>query len=203
MRAGVPPKFQEAVKYGMQYELVFRGSLVQYWHAVHAEWLRSIRKYSDPNGAFRLSHAVPPQPYEEVTIEFMDSHNRLGLVTVDALSGSNGNLVKLIVHIEREAYQETAQIALKKWERLKNSWLRKGRLFDPLVQPQGTNIKPAKIPRPKQGSSMDAWFDWFHNMQALGIRCTLKEIAQETGYSYGRVRQLHAVYLNSRVDRSS
>lgn len=96
----------------MQYDLIFRGSLIQYWEKIHAEWQRPSRKDPLAPEPFRLSHDSPPQEYEEVVVEFLDQAHRLGLVTVDALSGSDGKTVKLIVHIEREAYEESGKSAL-------------------------------------------------------------------------------------------
>ncbi|MBL0344434.1 hypothetical protein [Candidatus Villigracilis affinis] len=110
----------------MQYELIFRGSLVQYWQAIHTGWQRAIRKNSQGQEPFRLSHARPPREYEELTIEFLDDNRRRSLITVDALSGADGNFVKLIVHIEREAYENNAGSALAKWNKLKGTWERKG-----------------------------------------------------------------------------
>ena len=118
----------------MLYELIFRGSLVQYWNKIRAEWQRPSRKGPLAQEPFRLSHPHPPEEFEEVTIEFLDEQYRLGLVTVDALSGADGKSVKLIVHIEREAYKESGKSALSKWNKMKSAWERKGWLIDPLAQ---------------------------------------------------------------------
>jgi hypothetical protein len=118
----------------MQYELIFCGSLVQYWKVVYAEWQRPSRKDLLAQEPFRLSHTHPPKEFEEVTIEFLGEERRLGLVTVDALSGSDGKSVKLIVHIEPEAYETKGEFALTKWNKLKSAWKRRDLLIDPIAQ---------------------------------------------------------------------
>lgn len=187
----------------MQYELIFRGSLVQYWKVIYAEWQRPSRQDPLAHKPFRLSHLKLPEEFEEVTIEFLDEQHRLGLVTVDALSGADGKSVKLIVHRGREAYEEHGESALRKWNKLKNAWERKGWLIDPLAQIQQHVVKPEKPAMPEHGSHLNLWFDWFHNMQTSGLKCTLQDIARETGYSYGRIRQLHSMYAKANgVDKS-
>lgn len=120
----------------MQYELIFRGTLLQYWKKIRAEWQNPSRKDPLVQKPFRLSHPQPPREFEEVTIEFLDEQHRLGLVTVDALSGAAGKSTKLIVHIEQEAYEKDGETALTKWNKIKSAWIRKDWLIDPLAQYQ-------------------------------------------------------------------
>lgn len=135
----------------MQYELIFRGSLVQYWQTIHTGGARRPQKFTRP-GTIQAVDARPPRKYEELTIEFLDDNRRRSLITVDALSGADGNFVKLIVHIEREAYENNAGSALAKWNKLKGAWEKKGWLFDPLARIQQRVAKPKSPAKPKHGS---------------------------------------------------
>ena len=180
------------------YELIFRRSLIQYWKVVHAEWQHPSRKDSLAQEPFRLSHPHPPKEFEEVTIEFLDQQRRLGLVTVDALSGSDGKFVKLIVHIEREAYEESDKSALSKWNKIKSAWERKGWLRDPLAQVQLRVVKPNKPAKPKCGSHLNLWFDYYHEMHAAGFKYTFYDIAAETSYNAGHLANLHGNYKKER-----
>lgn len=180
------------------YELVFLKSLIQYWKVVHAEWQRPSRKDPLAQEPFRLSHHQPPREFEEVTIEFLDGQRRLGLVTVDALSGADGRSTKLLVHIGREAHEEPGQLALSQWNKLKSAWKRKGWLMDPLAQIQPRMTKPKKPAKPKSGRRLDLWFGWYHAMRDSGYRCILEEIAQETGYTPGTIKQKHAIYVREK-----
>lgn len=188
----------------MPYELIFRGALARYWQVIYTEWQRPSRQDPLAPKPFRLSHLKLPEEFEEVTIEFLDEQGRLGLVTVDALSGADGKLVKLIVHLGREAYEQQGKSALLKWNELKNAWERKGWLIDPLAPIQPPAAKPDKPAMPEGDSSLDPWFDWLHSMRASGLKCTLKELAREIGYSHGRIRELHSRYAKARgLDKSS
>ncbi len=178
----------------MPYELIFRGSLAQYWQVIYTEWQRPSRQDPLAPKPFRLSHLKSPEEFEEVTIEFLDEQGRLGLVTVDALSGADGKSVKLIVHLGREAYEQKGKSALLTWNKLKNAWERKGWLIDPIAPIQPPVVKPEKPAMPERGSHPDLWFDWLHNMRASGFKCSLKELARETGYSYGHIRRLYSIY---------
>lgn len=126
----------------MPQEFIFRGSLVQYWKLIYAEWHRSFGSDTHARNPLRMSHTLkdhPPREFEEVVLEFLDEQFRLGVVTVNAESVSDGKLVRLIVHIEREAYEESGKSALSRWNKIKSAWQRNGWLMDPLAQYQATN----------------------------------------------------------------
>jgi len=176
------------------YDLIFRGSLAQYWRAIHKEWQKPLRKNPLAAEPFRLSHHHAPQGFEEVTIEFLDDQRRLGLVTVDALSGSDGKFVKLIVHDDRDAYEQVGKTALAGWKKIENTWLRRGWLTNPLAQTQQAVAKPRKPAKPKPGSKLNLWFDYYHAMQAAGFKYTFGDIASETSYNPGHIANLHGNY---------
>jgi hypothetical protein len=69
---------------------------------------------------------------------------------------------------------------------------------------KATNQKPAEPekPRPpepprkgKLGADLDQWLRWYHAMMKMGFKCTLREIALKSGWSYGYVRQAHLRFV--------
>lgn len=58
--------------------------------------------------------------------------------------------------------------------------------------------EPPKTPEPKsKGGNIDLWLDWYHKMTDNGFKCTLKEVAEKSGYSLGYIKQKHMVYRAS------
>lgn len=55
--------------------------------------------------------------------------------------------------------------------------------------------KPEPPPKPAKGKGLDAWFKWYHDMRNDGLRCTLKDVAKETGYTEGYLKQEHAKWM--------
>jgi len=54
---------------------------------------------------------------------------------------------------------------------------------------------PAPKPElPSLDAPKDAWFDWYHRVKDLGYKITLRDLADEWGYGYDYVRQMHAEY---------
>ena len=60
---------------------------------------------------------------------------------------------------------------------------------------------PQKPEKPREGAikgNIDHWFDWYHDCIRAGYKVTLDEIAEETGYVYGTVKNKHSLYLRER-----
>ncbi len=62
------------------------------------------------------------------------------------------------------------------------------------------NQKPAEPEKPippepprkgKPGADLDEWLKWYHAMMKNGFKCTLREVALKSGWSYGYVRQVN------------
>jgi hypothetical protein len=210
-------------------DFYFRGTLVQYWQVVYAEWARYSYGDIHARSPLAISHPFkdrPPMEFEEVVLEFLDDYFRRppepepdpipGIiyptlptfvfplkvshvpVTVRAESAPNGNLVGLTVIIEKEAYKEFGQSALSRWNEVQNNWQQKGLLISPaayIAKLAQMGMKPEQLPKPQSGADLDVYFDLFHQKKKDGKKYTLKQIAEETGYEYPYVRQLHSKYL--------
>ncbi len=48
----------------------------------------------------------------------------------------------------------------------------------------------------KEGGTLFEWFEWYHATLKAGFKCTLKEVANESHYSYGYVKLEHAKYAH-------
>jgi len=182
----------------MQYELIFRGSLIQYWEKIRVELEHLFPNDQPGQASFNISHSLPPGEFDRMTIELLDKEHKHEVVVLIAESGANGYTVKLTVFIEQEASEKSGESTLLKWNNLKDAWLAKGLLIDPLAKPQKIAAKPEKPAKPERGARLDPWFDWYHEMQANGFKVTLEEIANEVGLSCEYVRRLHMIYKNER-----
>ena len=168
----------------------------------------------------------PPKEFEEVVLQFLDDYFRRepkpqqvsasGVtlpqypkfafpprvfhvpVTVRAESGSHGTLVKLTVRIEKEAYAEFGKAALSRWNKIKSAWQRKGWLTDPLAQIQQRVVKRKKPAKPKIGSHLNLWFDYYHNMRAAQFNYTFKDLSRDSGHTAGHLANIHGNYKKER-----
>jgi hypothetical protein len=73
-----------------------------------------------------------------------------------------------------------------------------GECWPALVGREGTagapTVRPPRPAKPPPGAGLDAWFDWYHAMKGAGLKCTLKDLAQDTGYSEGHIKHEHRSY---------
>jgi hypothetical protein len=64
--------------------------------------------------------------------------------------------------------------------------------------------EPVKLPpkpeKPKKGSNLDSWFKYYHDCKENGIKYTLSDLADDAGFSYGHVRELHRQFIASNKD---
>ncbi len=121
----------------MQHELIFRGSLVEYWNLIYTEWQQPSRHDSLAQELFRLSHPVkdhPPRENETVAIVFLEEQHRREIVTVFADSVPDGKIVKLTVFFDDVAFEKTGESAVSKWNKIKSAWIRNDLLIDPITQ---------------------------------------------------------------------
>jgi hypothetical protein len=58
--------------------------------------------------------------------------------------------------------------------------------------------KPVKPQKPPKGSTLDIWFDYYHDCEKAGIRYTLKQVAEEVDFSPQYIRRLHILYKAER-----
>ena len=55
--------------------------------------------------------------------------------------------------------------------------------------------KPAKPKKPTSKAGLQAWFDYYHDMKRAGHKFSLRQIAEETHFSHGHIRNEHPDYL--------
>jgi hypothetical protein len=182
----------------VQYELIFRGSLIQYWEKIHTELEHLFPNDQPEQASFNISHSLPPGEFDPVIIDILDEEHRLAVVSLMTESGADANIIKLTVFIQRKANEKSGESALLRWNNIKDAWLAQGLLINPLAEPQKTTAKVEKPAKPEKDARLDDWFNWYDEMRANDFVCTLKQIAAETGYSHDRIRLLHARYKNER-----
>ncbi len=126
----------------MQHELIFRGSLIQYWKLIFAQWKRPSASLAEP--PFELSAPslslppfagfVPKENETLITVFYDEKHWEIVAVFADAVLGKN--IVKLTVFYSDEAFEKRGESAVARWNKLHRSMERKGLLIDPLAQYQ-------------------------------------------------------------------
>lgn len=180
----------------------FRGTLARYWIWIYAEYQRLFSVYGrepfeftspDPKTSPLAEYA--PKYYDFVEILFWEAEHRDFIVRVKANSALDSDLVNLYVSIYVTPLKKYGESNLFMWEVVKNSLEEQGLLIHPTAQLMARPQKPSK---PKRGSSIIIWFDWYHNMLEAGHKCTLQEIAKETSHNESYIRRLHANYVRER-----
>lgn len=124
----------------MQHDLIFRGSIVQYWKVIFAHWGELSASLAGPSfeiSAPSLSSPPSadyvPKENETLIIAFYDEkHWEIVAVFADAVLGKN--IVKLTVFHSDEAFEKRGESTVKRWNKLRNLLERKGLLIDPLAQ---------------------------------------------------------------------
>jgi hypothetical protein len=191
----------------MQHEFIFRGSFVQYWKVIFAQWKRTSASIAEP--PFEISApslSLPPfaeyvpKENETLVIAFYDEkHWEIVAVFADAVIGKN--IVKLTVFYNDEAFEKRGESAYAKWLEIQNAWLEKGWLINPaayIAEIGQLEIRPEQLPKPKTGADLTVFFNRHHQKKKTGQKSTLKQIAEETQFTYGYVRQLYSKYLKER-----
>jgi hypothetical protein len=57
-------------------------------------------------------------------------------------------------------------------------------------------IPPEPPRKGKLGADLDQWLKWYHAMMKKGFKCTLREVALKSGWSYGYVRQANCRFID-------
>lgn len=57
------------------------------------------------------------------------------------------------------------------------------------IERVASGLPPA--PKPRPGSSVDDWLGWYHALREWGLKITLKDIAEMSGYSLGWLKNRH------------
>lgn len=201
-------------------DFYFLGTLAQYWKAIYAEYTRLFAILEDEPFAIISSGGLkfPLSEYEPtildtVIIQFADREYRdFGavlqvvhplplkfygdcIVSVKASTVLGAELVNLDVVDYVDAVKKSDGSVYARWLEIQNSWLGKGLLINPAVSIAEMRMKSGQLPKSKSGADLNAYFDLRHQKKKLGQKYTLKQIAEETGYEYPYIRQLHSKYL--------
>ena len=177
----------------------FRGTLVEFWVFVYAEWRRGQARvgfeFLQPNPDKTSLESYIPARYDEICLDFYSTGRGECAVSVTAASVLDADLVKLEVNIHVGPLKRYGDSVLQGWESLKARLVGRGLLINPHVLLGAMSPIP---PQPGGGADLTVYFDFYHRERAEGRKCTLKEIAERAGYGYSYVRQLHARYLKER-----
>jgi hypothetical protein len=192
----------------MQHEFIFRGSFVQYWKVIFAQWKRSSASLAEPS--FEISApslSLPPfaeyvpKENETLVIAFYDEkHWEIVAVFADAVIGKN--IVKLTVFYNDEAFEKRGESAIARWLEIQNAWLEKDLIISPaahlLELPVRSRPKPKKQKSQKHYSSIrkmlekiayrDDWLAKYKNVPAWSLKVdggldkrTANEINKDVG----------------------
>jgi len=68
-----------------------------------------------------------------------------------------------------------------------------------LAELEAMILKPPRPPRPTKGNpaTLAPWFEYYHALDAGGFKYTLGNLAADTGYYPGYIKQLHAQWKRS------
>lgn len=184
-------------------ELYFRGTLVQYYQAIYAEYLRlsSLHgrepfKFLTPNQRKRDLEKYQPAYYEVVEIAFGEDQYQEFLLHVKASTLPGEDRVKLLVEVNVNYLVQHGGACLSIWQAVEASLAAQGWLAHPSAPLPAD--KPQMPSRPQKGSALTLWFDWYHSMLEAGHKCTLPEIARQTSHSLSHIKRLHANYVRER-----
>ena len=189
-------------------DFYFRGTLAQYWKAIYAEYQRLFLLYgrepfefTSPNPKTSPLAEYAPNYSDFVEILFWEAEHRDFIVRVKADTVLDAELVNLYVDIYVEPLKKSGESAYASWLEIQTAWLVKGWLINPAVyiaEIGQLEIRPEQLPKPKTGADLTVYFDRHHQKKKTGQKYTLKQVAEETGFEYIYVRQLHSKYLKER-----
>jgi len=178
----------------------FYGTIQQCWGLLASEYERlTIILGREPfvftTPKHSVIHQYIPQDGDELRIEFYDIDPRKPLITVEAEPvPGDAREFSIFIHAHENTFHEPAKSAIQTWKQIEQTMRARGHL----ILPDAAPLKPSMPPKPSRNSSLHAWFDWYHAAKVAGFKVSLAQVAQETGYQYGTVRQRHSAYANER-----
>lgn len=203
-------------------DFYFPGTLAQYWKAIYAEYTRLTAILGDEPFCIMVAGELkfPLSEYEPtimdtVIIQFADTENKnVGancptplkfygkcIVRVKASTVLGAEQVGLDVDIYVDALKKSDGSVYARWLEIQNTWLEKQVLINPhayLVELAQLEPKHKALSKPQSGADLDAYFDLRQQRIKSGQKYTLAEIAAQSGFADGYVRQLHSAYLQKR-----
>ena len=189
-------------------DFYFRGTLVQYWQTVYAEYTRLFSVFGrEPFVIIASELKLPlaeytPTIFDNVIIEFRDEGYRNCIVSVKADTVLGAELVNLYVDIYVEPLKKSGESAYARWLEIQSAWLEKGLIISPaahlLELPVRSRPKPKKQKSQKHYSSIrkmleniayrDDWLAKYKNVPAWSLKVeggldkrTANEINKDVG----------------------
>ena len=178
----------------------FYGSIQQCWDVFLSEYERLKNVLGREPFIFEVPkqaaiHDYAPKDGDEIVIAFQDSNARHSLISVEAEPKlGDPRQFTIFVHAHENTFQEPGKSAIEIWKQVENAMRARGHLPEPMAVPQ----RPASPQKPASDSNLITWFDWYHASNQAGFKVHLEDIARETGYAYGTVRQKHSAYAKER-----
>lgn len=178
----------------------FYGSIQQCWDVFLSEYERLKIVLGREPFIFEVPkhaaiHDYAPKDGDEIVIAFQDSNARHSLISVEAEpKPGDPRQFTIFVHAHENTFQEPGKSVIEIWKQVENAMRARGYLDNPKAVPQ----KPVISSTPASGSDLNTWFDWYHASNQAGFKVHLEDIARETRYAYGTVRQKHAAYAKER-----
>jgi hypothetical protein len=179
-------------------ELYFHGSMAEYWRIIASEYHRLTLKHRRipfQVQGIRLDSSdlieYQPSNSDEILIAFKDDEDKEVALSVDAEYSRHKQAVWIMAH-DSGLEDQNITIALATWRQIKNALAAAGRLVDSMGFIVSTEISSDR------SVDLDRKFDQYHFRKTGGQKYTLRQIAEETGYSQGYIRQLHSRYLARR-----
>ncbi len=180
-------------------DFYFRGPLTQYWNVIYAEYQRLFLvdgrepfEFTSPDPKTSPLAEYAPKHYDFVEILFWEAEHRDWIVSVKADSVLDSDLVNLYVNIDVDPLKMYGKSSLSTWKAVQASLEQQGLLIHPTAHLVAQSPKP---PKPQSGADLKVFFDRHHQKKAAGQKSTIKQIAEEAGFGYAYVRQLHSQYL--------
>lgn len=175
----------------MQQTLYFRSSIFEYWKFILAHWQET------PISPLKIPANYVPKVNEMIPFAFYDEKH-LGIISVFADANIGKNLVTLTVFYSDEAFEKRGKSAVAMWNKLRKTMERKDLLIDPTAQIQQRVVKRKKPAKPKIGSHLNHWFDYYHDMRAAQFNYTFKDLSRDSGHTAGHLANMHGNYKKER-----
>ena len=177
-------------------EYFFRGTIPQYWDIVYAEYQRLYKslgrkpfEITAPNPATQDLASYVPGNGDTILLAFWNTEHSYE-ISVDAEFSPDREMVQVMVFYQGP-FTKQGESALAVWREVKRELEKDGRLID-VAKSMG------KPPKPKNGSQLDLWFDYYHNMHAAQFNYTFKDLSRDSGHTAGHIANMHGNYKKER-----
>jgi len=177
----------------MTHVFPFHGTLSQSWDVFYSEYRRLSKALGRQPFEFESPkhstiHEYVPKDGDEIIINFRDADRKQTLLVVEAeIIPDEDNGINIFVHPQGNPFEEPVKSAMSIWKEIRSA-----------LKKAGIGMRSEQLPKPKSGADLIIFFDRYHQEKNSGRKYTLKQVAEETGFGYLYVRQLHSRYLKER-----